>query len=287
MNFLESLYLPSSAPSIHSSEQYATAMIQGWIDGLQCLDIDDGNLNLESMMKVEYSKKSMFRWKPAGDIDLIMRFAREDIVLEDILPESGYQIRPEVAKFWKFKGLMCEAKRTCGIRAIDDNIKQIVKFYTGVLKRKKGFRLNGHIPDTLQEVIDDVNSPIVFLFNGADYADVWKRFLLEVPTGKICGRNLCIIFCLSDRLTTWENTILFTRQSEEDRRQKGEERRQKEEQIRLKEEERRLKEEQIRLNEEERRQKEEERRLKEEQIRLNEILMKENEMLKLMLEAKK
>ena len=136
-----------------------------------------------------------------------MRFDADDLVLENLLPEKGYRISPDVAKTWIFKGLMCEAKRTCGNRNVNSHVNQLIKFYTGLLKVDSTYQPKGSISPDLQALIHDTDTPIVFLFNGVDSVDAWNCFCDKLPTGKICGHKVCFLYCLSDQLTTWEETL--------------------------------------------------------------------------------
>lgn len=201
MDFLEALIHPASPPSIQSSEQYSTAMVKGWVDGLRYLQPD-----FDAISSVKYMKPTPFfrRLHDAGDIDLLMSFTA-DVKLTDLLPESGYVIRPDIATTWQFNGFLCESKRSCGNQSVDKHIDQLIKFYKGLLEPSSSYRLKAGraLSSNLQAVIDNVNSPIVFLFNGADYNDVWNRFLRKVPSGRIQGRHVCMLYCQADQLTRW------------------------------------------------------------------------------------
>ncbi len=167
-----------------------------------------------------------------------------------------------------------KTKRTCNIVSVKKHIEQLVKFYTGLLKVNSKYLVNGSISPSLQEVINDTNTPIVFLFNGADFVDVWKCFLSKVPLGTICGRNLCIIYCVSDQLTTWESTLLL----------KGSNNQLERNNFRLERNNHQLERSNNQLEsalEEQKRRTEEERQQKEEERRRNEILMNKIEALEL------
>jgi len=176
-------------------------MVTGWVEGLRYLQLD-----FEAILSVEYIKSTCFfgRRLDAGDIDLLMSFTA-DVKLTDLLPEVGYVIRPEAATSWQFSGFLCESKRSCGNQSVEKHIDQLIKFYNGLLDPSSNYRLKAGVAlsPNLQAVIDNVNSPIVFLFNGADYNDVWNRSLNKVPSGMIQGRHVCMLYCQADQLTRW------------------------------------------------------------------------------------
>ncbi len=216
MFFFESHDRPNSASSDYSLGFSATEMIQGWTNGLRC-KYDVGNI--ECMTAVKYTTPKVYFGrgrKDAGDINLVMRFTCDDgIRLENILPERNYKISPEIAKSWEFNGFMCNAKRISGIKSADQYINQFVKFYTGLLQDHSEYLLNGSISSSLHAIINDVNTPIVFLFNGSDFVDVWKKFLVKVPTLKICGHYVCFVFCLYEGLISWETAIIIKRETDQ------------------------------------------------------------------------
>ena len=89
MDFLFASNVQSAQESSHSSEQFGTAMITGWIDGLHSL----GKFNsFLAHREVKVKTSGLLVPREIGDIDILMNFG-DDVVLQDILPPSGYVIR--------------------------------------------------------------------------------------------------------------------------------------------------------------------------------------------------
>ncbi len=164
----------------------------------------------ETEIHVSTTRSTIFRTEQSvGDIDVALYF-NNDVVFTDLFPSYGINIRPVYAISWSQRGALVEFKRSCSPRDARKKITTFVQFYMKILhsplRNKLLFSstLDGH----LEDLFNDTNVPIIFAFNGSDHQDAYNHFDSLVPTGRIRGHPVAIVFIKSEELLHWENNLM-------------------------------------------------------------------------------
>jgi hypothetical protein len=211
MNYLLS-FLEPEVESIHSSEQFGNAMVQGMVDGLEKIDKYDG---FRRTINVKVRKTSRFYGSgdEIGDIDLALQLPRV-VSLPDIFPKFGVMIRPQSAYLWEMDGVLIESKRSCSPKDTKKKIDRFLRFYENALDRSKidshhSYHFeNGDLNFAgLRRLLYDERIPVLFLFNGSDGQDAYKYLESRIPSLTIHGHAVAVVFAQSDELTKWSDEI--------------------------------------------------------------------------------
>lgn len=203
-----------SVYSLHSSEQFATAMINGWLAVL--MDFFPEMMYDEEVYLLKYGHRFGFK-RNLGDIDLVLHFSTAQ-TWADILPtDGGYHIRPIEAKNIRVSGFLLECRRSCPSEHMKSKVDAFIKRCKGIHRNSNLRFMNRNGTDKivhgdLARAIQFGNEsyPFVFLFNGSDSGTVWNVMRERIshlcgpknPT-QINGRPVITIFCQSSSLIKW------------------------------------------------------------------------------------
>ena len=130
-----------TATDVRSSEKFGAEMGEGWIEGLRSSDkvgIFHSATEVKTLRPRFYRQQII---RTLGDFDLLMGFTGL-FSLDQILPDSGYIIRPESARLWQVPGIITEIKRSCDPNHmfIQKQVKNFVRYYKDALDPTKANR---------------------------------------------------------------------------------------------------------------------------------------------------
>jgi hypothetical protein len=180
-------------------------MGEGWKEAINYIYQD---VDIITETKIKKTNK-----KDAGDVDIAFQFKKES-ELTSILPQKCF-FRPNIRQNnISAKNYLAEIKRSCPLVRERDNIRQFVNFYHTLLgpNREANLRLN-KAPSQIQRAVDDANTVLLFVFNGADNQSVYgtmKRTIKNITgdeNGKIMGRLVVTVWCPSADLIKWRDLI--------------------------------------------------------------------------------
>jgi hypothetical protein len=212
--------------SAHTSEQFADAMIDGWIAGLVA-KFASPNILVDTDIIVK--KHYMLRYSDEiGDVDFVIMKTNGSVPLIELLPKYGYVIRPVSFQHTIVPGLFGEMKRSCFGTHTTKKLEKFVKFYDNLLKNpqfanrtfhRKVTGTRGHVAANvdhrLLSMMDDITVPLVFCFHGTDCATAWNTLLTTIKgsiggdgtVSTIRGHQVVLIYCMSDVMITWETRL--------------------------------------------------------------------------------
>ena len=200
--------------SIHSQEQFENEMGMGWMDGLMLRYPHEITFDYQI-----YVHRLLGLWQCIGDIDLVARVGTPK-PLSTLFPVGSCSIQPNGSQAIEISGFICEIKRTCDAYRMEEKLRQFVTFYnkylsaTAPTQMKSRDGSNKVVSPALLNMISDVNTPLLFVFNGTDNVTVWNR--MQVMITNICGtadgtmihgHRVFTIFCLSHKLIEWQLAI--------------------------------------------------------------------------------
>jgi hypothetical protein len=136
MNFLTSWKKQPTATDARSSEKFGAEMGEGWIQGLRSSN-KVGTFQYATEIKVLRSGYFQpHNRRILGDFDILMSY-NVTVTLQQILPDSGYIIRPQSAWNWLLPGVIAEIKRSCDPIYMQHKISNFVHYYQNALDPKK------------------------------------------------------------------------------------------------------------------------------------------------------
>ncbi len=199
--------MTSSAPSLFSSEYYGKEMGEGWKKGLVYKYNNQISMFLDTNVVNKNDHNNL-----AGDIDAAIHCSRDLCIRKDLFPAGYTNIRP-----YNFTtsstSFLAEIKRTTSNeRAAEKNVKQFVNFYYNLLKNKSTLRID-LLPPVVQQIIKNVDTKLLFVFNGSDFIkieDKMKEEIFNVTNQrqmKICGRQVICVWCNATELIKWKDML--------------------------------------------------------------------------------
>ena len=193
--------------TVHSSEQFGNAMGEGWKEAIEFIFGEDVKVLVNTLIKRKNKNKS------AGDIDIAFEF-KTLVAAERLLPEGKYMFRPEYGSIPSAKHYLAEIKRSCSHGNEERNIKQFVNFYYALFgPGKSKLRLNASVPKSVLDALNDTETVLLFVFNGADSVTIHEKMKEEInnTTGdanfKICGHTVLCVWCASSEMIKWKEIL--------------------------------------------------------------------------------
>jgi hypothetical protein len=187
-----------------TSEQFGAEMGKGWKEAIHYI-YPDAHIITESKIKRKNSTD-------AGDVDIAFSF-KEECKLISILPSSCF-FRPDIRhKKISTMNYMAEIKRSCPLVRQESNIKQFVAFYYTLLGPGRANLRLDRAPNRIRHAVDDANSVLLFVFNGADNVSVYDMMKSTIEkitgdkNGRIMGHLVVNVWCPSADLIKWRDLL--------------------------------------------------------------------------------
>lgn len=232
--------------------EFNNRMINGWMEGLKHKygDAVDVRLNWHFSKDVGRKKKNL------GVVDFICRSVRNLDVYQDLFSTANFRIRPqrtsESATHNSFKSTTFVAYIKRGMKSnYKPIIESFVRFYAGLFSGTFEFKKHdGSIAKSSKESFDpffmesvnNVDTKILFVFDGQDVVSVENvmRNTIKEYLGNsdmiIHGRQVICVWCDSDVLCTWKQSMEYEERKAETARLQAENARLKAQKAKLQEE---------------------------------------------------